>query len=151
MLTHGDRTVEHAAEIVPELADTGLRYIGFKDVGADASPQRELTSLAHDAGFEVMLEVVSTSKEDELSSLHAASAAGVDWVLGGTHAQGCGHPAGRCATAPSRAGSSTIQVFCSARSTRSRPMPNGHGSRPRHGARPAGVSPSDRRSRRSDP
>ncbi len=35
MLTHGDRTVDNAAEIVPELADTGLRYIGFKDVGAD--------------------------------------------------------------------------------------------------------------------
>ena len=86
MLTHGDRTVENAAEIVPQLADTGLHYIGFKDVGADASRQRELTSLAHDAGFEVMLEVVSTSKEDELSSLHAAAAAGVDWVLGGTHA-----------------------------------------------------------------
>ena len=33
-----------------------------------------------------MLEVVSTSKEDELSSLRAATAAGVDWVLGGTHA-----------------------------------------------------------------
>jgi hypothetical protein len=86
MLTHGDRTVEHAAEIVGELADTGLRYIGFKDVGADGSRQRELTSLAHDAGFEVMLEVVSTSKEDELASLHSAAAAGVDWVLGGTHA-----------------------------------------------------------------
>jgi hypothetical protein len=42
--------------------------------------------LAHDAGFEVMLEVVSTSKEDELASLHAAAAAGVDWVLGGTNA-----------------------------------------------------------------
>src|SRR5258706_12458349 len=86
MLTHGDRTVEAAAEIVPTLADTGLRYIGFKDVGADASRQRELTSLAHDAGFEVMLEVVSTSKEDELASLRAAAAAGADWVLGGTHA-----------------------------------------------------------------
>jgi hypothetical protein len=86
MLTHGDRTIEHAAEVVPELAGTGLRYIGFKDVGADASRQRELTALAHDAGFEVMLEVVSTSKQDELASLHAAAAAGVDWVLGGTHA-----------------------------------------------------------------
>ena len=76
----------HAADIVPTLADTGLRYIGFKDVGADPSRQRELTSMAHDAGFEVMLEVVSTTKEDELSSLRAAAAAGVDWVLGGTHA-----------------------------------------------------------------
>jgi hypothetical protein len=86
MLTHGDRTVEDAAEVVPELAETGLRYIGFKDVGADASRQRELTLLAHDAGFEVMLEVVSTSKEEELSSLRSAAMAGVDWVLGGTHA-----------------------------------------------------------------
>jgi hypothetical protein len=86
MLTHGDRTVEHASEVVPQLAHTGLRYIGFKDVGADASRQRELTSLAHDTGFEVMLEVVSTSKQDELASLKAAAAAGVDWVLGGTHA-----------------------------------------------------------------
>ena len=89
MLTHGDRTVENAAEVVPELADTGLRYIGFKDVGADASRQRELASLAHDAGFEVMLEVVSTSKDDELSSLHSAALAGVDWVLGGTHGSDC--------------------------------------------------------------
>jgi hypothetical protein len=86
MLTHGDRTVDHAAEIVPTLADTGLRYIGFKDVGADPARQRELTSLAHDTGFEVMLEVVSTTKGDELSSLRGAVEAGVDWVLGGTHA-----------------------------------------------------------------
>jgi hypothetical protein len=86
MLTHGDRTVDNAAEIVPTLADVGLRYIGFKDVGAGLARQRELTSLAHDAGFEVMMEVVSTTKADELSSLRGAAEAGVDWVLGGTHA-----------------------------------------------------------------
>jgi hypothetical protein len=85
MLTHGDRTVDNAAEIVPTLADTGLRYIGFKDVGADLARQREVTSIAHDSGFEVMLEVVSTTKEAELSSLQTAAEAGVDWVLGGTH------------------------------------------------------------------
>ncbi len=85
MLTHDDRTVENAAELVPALADTGLRYIGFKDVGADPARQREVTSLAHDAGFEVMLEVVSTTKEAELASLQSAADAGVDWVLGGTH------------------------------------------------------------------
>jgi hypothetical protein len=85
MLTHDDRTVDNAAEIVPTLAGTGLRYIGFKDVGADLARQRDLTSLAHDAGFEVMLEVVSTSKEAEMSSLRSAAEAGFDWVLGGTH------------------------------------------------------------------
>jgi hypothetical protein len=87
MLTHGDRTVDNAAEIVPTLADTGLRYIGFKDVGADLARQREVTSIAHDSGFEVMLEVVSTTKEAELSSLQTAAEAGVDWVLGGTHGE----------------------------------------------------------------
>ena len=85
MLTHDDRTVDNAAEIMPTLADTGLRYVGFKDVGADLAKQRELVSLAHDAGFEVMLEVVSTSKEAEMSSLRSAAQAGFDWVLGGTH------------------------------------------------------------------
>jgi hypothetical protein len=85
MLTHDDRTVDNATEIMPMLADTGLRYVGFKDVGADLAKQRELVSLAHDAGFEVMLEVVSTSKEAEMSSLRSAAQAGFDWVLGGTH------------------------------------------------------------------
>jgi hypothetical protein len=85
MLTHDDRTVDNAAEIMPTLADTGLRYVGFKDVGADLARQRGLVALAHDAGFEVMLEVVSTSKEAEMSSLRSAAEAGFDWVLGGTH------------------------------------------------------------------
>jgi hypothetical protein len=85
MLTHDDRTVDNAAEIMPTLADTGLKYVGFKDVGADLAKQRHLVALAHDAGFEVMLEVVSTSKEAEMSSLRSAAEAGFDWVLGGTH------------------------------------------------------------------
>jgi hypothetical protein len=47
----------------------------------------DVTEAAHAAGMEVMLEVVSTSREDELRSLRAARAIGVDWVLGGTHAR----------------------------------------------------------------
>ena len=35
--------------------------------------------------MEVMLEIVSTSAEDELRSIHAAIEVGVDWVLGGTN------------------------------------------------------------------
>jgi DhnA family fructose-bisphosphate aldolase class Ia len=46
----------------------------------------ELTRAAQGDGLEVMLEVVSTSAEDELRSLRAAAEIGVDWVLGGTHA-----------------------------------------------------------------
>jgi hypothetical protein len=86
MLTHNDRTVDDAPEVLASLRDTGLRYVGFKDVGATPERQRELAASAHEAGMEVMLEVVSTTVEDELASLRAAREAGVDWVLGGTNA-----------------------------------------------------------------
>jgi hypothetical protein len=86
MLTHNDSTVENAREVLDQVAATGLRHIGFKDVGATAQKQRELAQAAHDAGLTVYLEVVSVDKADEMESLDAAVAAGVDWVLGGKFA-----------------------------------------------------------------
>lgn len=86
MLTNLDRTVPHAREVLDLVAETGLRHVGFKDVGASAELQRELTSRAHDAGLTVHLEVVSTSADDEKRSMDAAVGAGVDWVLGGQFA-----------------------------------------------------------------
>ncbi|MFC4944439.1 hypothetical protein [Pseudonocardia sp. GCM10023141] len=85
MLTHGDATVPDAVEHVERLTGTGLRYLGFKDVGATPQRQKEINAAAHAAGFETMLEVVSVSREAEIASVTAAVAAGVDWVLGGTH------------------------------------------------------------------
>ncbi|GAA0993780.1 4-hydroxythreonine-4-phosphate dehydrogenase [Acrocarpospora macrocephala] len=85
MLTHNDRTVPDAADVLNSLAGSGLRHVGFKDVGVSPAVIRALTDQAHELGMTVMLEVVSTSREDELASLHAAVAGGVDWVLGGTH------------------------------------------------------------------
>jgi hypothetical protein len=85
MLTHSDSTIDDALEYVDALSGTGLRYLGFKDVGATPERQRSIAQAAHDAGFETMLEVVSTSREGEVASVHAALAAGVDWVLGGTN------------------------------------------------------------------
>jgi 2-keto-3-deoxy-6-phosphogluconate aldolase len=84
MLTHSDSTIEDALDYVGALADTGLHYIGFKDVGATPERQRTIAAAARDAGFETMLEVVSTSLEAEVNSVRAAIDAGVDWVLGGT-------------------------------------------------------------------
>lgn len=86
MLTHHDRTVDDALRVYEQTRGSGLRYIGLKDVGATPQVLAELTRTAHDDGLEVMLEVVSTSAEDELRSLRAAAEIGVDWVLGGTHA-----------------------------------------------------------------
>jgi NAD(P)H-dependent flavin oxidoreductase YrpB (nitropropane dioxygenase family) len=86
MLTHNDSTVENAREVLEQVKGTGLQHIGFKDVGATAAKQRELAEAAHAAGLTVYLEVVSVDKADEMESLDAAVAAGVDWVLGGKFA-----------------------------------------------------------------
>jgi hypothetical protein len=85
MLTHNDATVADAIEHVEPLTDTGLRYLGFKDIGAAPEQQKQINDLAHANGFETMLEVVSVSAEDEMRSIQAAVTVGVDWVLGGTH------------------------------------------------------------------
>jgi len=85
MLTKDDRTIVDATKVLDSIADSGLRYVGFKDVGADPARQREITVRAHDLGMEVMLEVVSTSAEAEANSVRSARAAEVDWVLGGTN------------------------------------------------------------------
>jgi pyridoxal biosynthesis lyase PdxS len=87
MLTRDDVTVADAPEVLAGLRDTGLRYVGFKDIGPPPEVLRDVTAVAHEAGMEVMLEVVSTSREDELRSVRAALDIGVDWVLGGTNAE----------------------------------------------------------------
>jgi hypothetical protein len=87
MLTHNDATVPNALEVLEELRGSGLRYVGFKDVGASVEQLTEVADAAHDQGMEVMLEVVSTCLEEERRSLEAAVPIGVDWVLGGTNPQ----------------------------------------------------------------
>jgi hypothetical protein len=87
MLTRDDVTVGDAADVLASLHESGLRYVGFKDIGPPLQTLAGVTAAAHEAGMEVMLEVVSTSVEDELRSLRAALDIGVDWVLGGTHAR----------------------------------------------------------------
>jgi len=58
---HNDVTVDDAPAVLETLLDSGLRYVGFKDIGPPPAVLREVTVAAHDAGMEVMLEVVSTS------------------------------------------------------------------------------------------
>jgi hypothetical protein len=87
MLTHNDATVAGGPALYQTLRGSGLRYIGFKDVGAAPEDLLAVTRAAHDDGLEVMLEVVSVSRADELRSLRLAPDLEVDWVLGGTHAE----------------------------------------------------------------
>jgi hypothetical protein len=85
MLTHHDRTVDHPIAVYEQIRGCGLRYIGFKDIGAPVAELKEVCARAHGDGLEVMLEVVSTTREEELRSVAASAEIGVDWLLGGTH------------------------------------------------------------------
>ncbi|HEX3615149.1 MAG TPA: hypothetical protein VHU61_01320 [Solirubrobacteraceae bacterium] len=85
MLTHDDATIPEALDVLEQVKHSGLRYIGFKDIGQPVETLRQVTAGAHAAGLEVMLEVVSTSVQSELRSVSAAKQIGVDWVLGGTN------------------------------------------------------------------
>lgn len=87
MLTNKDRTVDNALEVLDQLAGSGLRHVGFKDVGATPAFQAEITKRARELGFTTYLEIVSVSVEDELESVDAAIAADVDWIVGGKHAE----------------------------------------------------------------
>ncbi len=85
MLTHHDQTVGRPLDVLEQVSDCGLRYVGFKDIGAEVPVLTDVCAAAHGYGMQVMLEVVSTSREDELRSVAAACEIGVDWLLGGTH------------------------------------------------------------------
>ena len=85
MLTHHDATVADALEVYDALRGSGLRHVGFKDIGTTTETLSELTRRMHDDGRTVYLEVVSVSAEDELRSVRAAREIGVDVVMGGTH------------------------------------------------------------------
>jgi tryptophan synthase alpha subunit len=87
MLTKDDRTVPDAAKIYASLARTPLRYIGFKDIGLPVAELVALAAAMKRDGKQVMLEVVSTSREAEIRSIEAAVEIGVDYLLGGRHAE----------------------------------------------------------------
>lgn len=87
MLTRQDQTVEDCLEVVDTVIDTGVRHIGFKDVGVDRATLEELNRRIRDAGATSYMEVVSTRPEDCLASARAAVEIGVTRLLGGTEVE----------------------------------------------------------------
>jgi tryptophan synthase alpha subunit len=86
MLTKDDRTVADAVQVYAGLSRSPLRYVGFKDIGLPLDELKALARLIKNDGKQVMLEVVSTSREAEIRSVEAAIEIGVDYLLGGRHA-----------------------------------------------------------------
>lgn len=86
MLTKNDATVANAATVYSRIARCPLRFVGFKDVGLPMEDLIDLARVMKRDGKQVMLEVVSTSRESETRSVEAAARIGVDYLLGGRHA-----------------------------------------------------------------
>jgi hypothetical protein len=84
MLTRQDRTVEDCLLVAEELADVGLRHVGFKDVGVPRPVLDRLHERLRGLGFTTYLEVVSTSPAAALTSARVAVELGVDTLMGGT-------------------------------------------------------------------
>jgi hypothetical protein len=87
MLTRNDATVENALDLVAIARELGLRHIGFKDVGVEATMLERLTSAIRAAGASPWMEVVSTTRDAELRSVALGRDLGVDMLMGGVHAE----------------------------------------------------------------
>ena len=85
MLTRNDATVENALDLVEIARELGLSHIGFKDVGAEAQTLRRLTQAIRAAGASPWMEVVATTRVDELRSVALGRDLGVDCLMGGVH------------------------------------------------------------------
>lgn len=87
MLTRNDATVENALDLVEVARPLGLKHIGFKDVGAEASLLQSLTAAIRAMGAAPWMEVVSQTREAELRSIALARDLGVDLLMGGVHVE----------------------------------------------------------------
>jgi hypothetical protein len=84
MLTRDDQTVRDCLRVRDTVADAGLTHVGFKDIGVDGDTLALLHREIKDSGATSYLEVVSTNREDALTSARTAIDLGVDWLMGGT-------------------------------------------------------------------
>lgn len=91
MLTRQDQTVEDARQILELALATGVRRVGFKDVGASRDELEALTGAIRDAGAISYMEVVSTTSDQVRQSMENARDIGVDYVLGGQDLESARH------------------------------------------------------------
>lgn len=89
MLTYNDVTIWNAFDVFSEVSDTGIRFVGCKDVGLPKEKLRKLIDEMRSAGKTVFMEVVSESKESTLDSIRTGVDLGVDYVIGGTFVDNC--------------------------------------------------------------
>ena len=84
MLTKNDLTIQDAPEVFEEIKNTGVRHIGFKDIGLPLERLKVLVQKMKSKGMKTYLEVVSESEEANIRSVKSALELGVDNLIGGT-------------------------------------------------------------------
>ncbi len=87
MFTRDDQTVEDCLEILDFVRDSGIKHLGFKDVGVGRDTLLALNERIKARDGVSYMEVVSTTNEACLASARAAVEIGVDRLLGGTEAE----------------------------------------------------------------
>ena len=83
MLTHHDVTIPNALEVFEEIKDTGLKFIGCKDIGLPIEKLQELFRKMKNAGMITFLEVVSNDEEKHFMGVEKAIRVGADYLIGG--------------------------------------------------------------------
>lgn len=87
MLTYNDVTVKNAIDVYKEIRDTGVKFVGFKDIGLPFDELKKLVKMMRQDKRTIFLEVVSESKEAAIQSAKIAVKLGVDYLIGGTYIQ----------------------------------------------------------------
>jgi hypothetical protein len=81
-LTYNDTTIWNALDVFMEIQDTGVRNIGFKDVGLSLERLIELREAISKAGKKAFLEVVTVNRETNILSAKMAVKLQVDCLMG---------------------------------------------------------------------
>jgi NAD(P)H-dependent flavin oxidoreductase YrpB (nitropropane dioxygenase family) len=83
MLTHHDVTVPNAIEVFEEVKDTGLKFIGCKDIGLPIEKLQELFSCMRKANMTTFFEIVSCDEKKHVAGVEKAIKVGADYLIGG--------------------------------------------------------------------
>ena len=84
MLTKDDVTIADAADRVVEVLNTGIRHVGFKNIGLPWTQLRQIGDAIRRAQATLYLEIVSLDAVSEAEGARAALQLNVDVLLGGT-------------------------------------------------------------------
>ena len=87
MLTKNDLTIQNALDVFDEIKDTGIRHIGFKDIGLPMDKLKILVQRMKKQDMRTYLEVVSESEEANVKSVKSALELGVDNLIGGSYVE----------------------------------------------------------------